>query len=92
MAQTISVSRARNNFSELINQVYYQGRQFLVAKMGRPMAVLIKVEDLKDLAKKADENRSKRFKELFSIAKKNQDVSLTQVKGDVKQAIQEVRA
>lgn len=92
MTQTISISKARNNFSELVNQVYYQGRQFLVKKMDRPMVVLIKVDELKELLKQADKAREKRFEQLFSIADKNQDVPFSQVKKDVDQAIKEIRS
>lgn len=92
MPQVISVSQARNNFSELINQAYYQGRQFLVKKTGRPMAVLIRVDDLLDLTRQANQSRNKRFKDLLAIAKKNKKVPFSETKKDISEAIVEVRA
>jgi len=91
MTQVVSITKARNNLSELVNQVYYQGRQFLVKKMDKPMAVLIKIEDLKDLVEEAEMAREKRFKELFAIAEKNKDIPFSQVKKDVADAIKKVR-
>lgn len=87
MTQTISISQARNNFSEIINQVFYQGKQFLVKKMGRPMAVLIRVEDLLRLTEQAEKAREKRFKDLFLIAEKNKDIPFSQVKKDINEAL-----
>ena len=80
-----------NNFSELLNQVYYQGKQFLVKKMGRPMAVLIRLEDLLKLAEQAEKAREERFSALFAIAGRNKDISLSQVKKDVNKAVSKVR-
>lgn len=92
MTKTISVSQARSNFSELLSQVYYQGQQFLLQKMGRPMAVLIRLEDLLELSNQAERTREKRFRKLFAIAEKNKDIPFSQVKEDVEQAIAETRS
>ncbi len=91
MTRTISVSQARNNFSELLSQVYYQGQQFLLQKMGRPMAVLINLEDLLELSRQAERAREERFRELFAIAEENKNVPFSQVKNDVAEAVDKVR-
>jgi prevent-host-death family protein len=45
-AQTISVAQARNDFSDLLAQVELLQRRYVIARRGRPKAVLVSVEDL----------------------------------------------
>jgi prevent-host-death family protein len=44
MEQTIGVTEARTRFSELVDQVRYQGTTVTLLKSGKPAAVLIPVE------------------------------------------------
>jgi len=44
--ETISVAQARHDFSDLLAQVELLRRRFVIARRGRPKAVLISMEDL----------------------------------------------
>ena len=44
MEQTLGVTEARTRFSELIDQVRYQGDTITLIKSGKPAAVLVPVE------------------------------------------------
>ncbi|MCC6455444.1 MAG: type II toxin-antitoxin system Phd/YefM family antitoxin [Caldilineaceae bacterium] len=44
MEQTIGVTEARTRFSELVDQVRYQGTTVTLLKSGKPAAVLVPVE------------------------------------------------
>ena len=45
-SQTITVAQARNDFSNLLDQVELLRRRFVIASRGKPKAVLVSVEDL----------------------------------------------
>jgi len=45
LTRRISAKEARNNFSDLLGQVRYNGDPVIVEKKGRPFAVLISPED-----------------------------------------------
>lgn len=47
-SQTIPASEARNNFSDLISKVQYQGQEFLIERYGEIVAKLVPVEVKKE--------------------------------------------
>lgn len=58
MTQTLKASEARQNFSQLINQVFKGETRVLVEKSGIPVAAIISAEDLKRLTQlEAEWNR-----------------------------------
>lgn len=42
--KTISVTEARNNLAEILNQVAYKTQKFLIKRRGKPVAVLVSPE------------------------------------------------
>ncbi|MBD3250512.1 MAG: hypothetical protein GF381_03025 [Candidatus Pacebacteria bacterium] len=42
--QTVPASKARNNFSDLLSQVEYQGQEFLIERYGDVVAKLVPIE------------------------------------------------
>ena len=44
--KTVSITHARNNFSELINQVNYGQDLILIEKMNKPVAALINIKEV----------------------------------------------
>lgn len=42
----ISVSKARSNLSELINQVVYSGQRFCLERRGKNVVAIVSMEDL----------------------------------------------
>ncbi|MBI2029267.1 type II toxin-antitoxin system Phd/YefM family antitoxin [Candidatus Gottesmanbacteria bacterium] len=43
--KSVSISDARNNLAELVNQVAYGNQQIIIKKMGKPLAILINTEE-----------------------------------------------
>lgn len=42
----ISVTQARNNLAEILNQVVYQAERFLIRRRGEPVAVLVSPDEI----------------------------------------------
>lgn len=47
MYNTISATKARERFSEIINRVLYLGEEFIIEKQGKPAARIIKADTMK---------------------------------------------
>lgn len=48
MKKVVSASEVRTKFGEIMNLAYYQGVEFIVEKMGKPVVKITKVEDSKN--------------------------------------------
>lgn len=88
MLQQISAAIARNNFSNLLGEVYYGGKTFLIERLGKPFAVLVSVEEYK----KIEEARQYFFEKLTAERAKNRKIPFSQVEKDISEAISTVRA
>ncbi|OGG26452.1 hypothetical protein A2960_06260 [Candidatus Gottesmanbacteria bacterium RIFCSPLOWO2_01_FULL_39_12b] len=42
----VSITQARNDFADLINQVSYTSQQIIIQKMGKPVAALVNIKEL----------------------------------------------
>ncbi len=49
MTRVISAFKARQNFGQLLEQARYRGNRFLVERAGKPMAVLIGIEEWENI-------------------------------------------
>ena len=50
-AKTINAMRARQNFGQILEQVYYKGEQFVIERAGRPMAAVVPLSLLEEWQK-----------------------------------------
>lgn len=50
----VSVSDARRDLAELVNQVAYGGRRIILQRRGKPLAALVPIEDLELVGKSCD--------------------------------------
>ena len=87
MLQPISIAEARNNFSDLLGEVYYGGKKFLIEKLGKPFAVLIGVEEYK----RFEEAREYFFKKMRAERAKRKEIPFIKVEKDIAEAIDLVR-
>lgn len=87
MLQPISIVQARNNFSDLLGEVYYGGKRFLIKKLGKPFAVLIGVEEYERLEKM----REYFFQKMKTERAKNKEIPFAQVEKEVAEAIAALR-
>lgn len=47
MAQSITASELRTNFNDFVNRTAYAGERFIVHRYGKPIAVMVTLEDLR---------------------------------------------
>jgi len=50
-AKKINAMKARQNFGQMLEEVYYRGEQFVIERAGRPMAAVIPLSQLEALQK-----------------------------------------
>lgn len=88
MLQTITTANARNNFANLLGEVYYGGKKYLIQKLGKPFAVLLNVEEYQKL----EELRESLFKEISVNRNKNKEIPPKEVETDIEEAVTAVRS
>jgi prevent-host-death family protein len=65
-AKAINAVKARENFGQMIDEVYYKGDLFIIERAGRPMAAVVPLSQLEALQKhhtpavKSSKRKSKR--------------------------------
>jgi prevent-host-death family protein len=50
-AKTINAGKARVNFGQMLDEVYYKGDQFIIERAGKPMAAVVPLWQLEELQK-----------------------------------------
>lgn len=87
----MKASDVRQQWSQLLNNVFRNQDRIVVEKSGIPVAAVISAEDLK-LFIQLEEQRNKRFEALDTVRKAFKDVSSEKIEEEVNKAITEVRA
>jgi prevent-host-death family protein len=80
MTKTIKASEARQQFSQLINDVFRQENRVLIEESGIPVAAIISVQDFKLLAR-LEQERAEQFKILDETGEAFKDVSPEELAG-----------
>ena len=91
MTKRVGTVEARRSFSRLVGEAGFGGEHIIIERSGKPMAVLIGIDEYERLIAAQAREREARFKRLLSIAERNQDVSPEQVESDVAKAVAAVR-
>jgi len=52
MLKKVNAFKARRNFGQLIEEVYFKGDQFIIERAGKPMAALIPLWQLEDRSRR----------------------------------------
>lgn len=79
----ISVTDARDDFSEVINQVNYTGERIILHRRGKALAALIPVADLEILEAIEDSIDIEQAKKALKEAEKKGTVSWTKLKKEL---------
>jgi prevent-host-death family protein len=90
MERMISAAEARANFSQLVTEAGYAGREAVIQRNNRPIAVIIGYEQYVELRRQAGE-RAARFAVYDEIRARNPDAEPEQVEADVAAAVRAVR-
>jgi len=88
MENTIGVTKARENFSDLIERVLYQGDMYIINRHGKPAAAIVPI----DVYETWKEQRKALFNTIRKIRAANPDVDPEQVWQDVLQAQAAIRS
>ncbi len=49
--KTLNALKARQNFGQMLEEVYYKGDQFIIERAGKPMAAVVPLWQLEELQK-----------------------------------------
>ena len=90
MTKTIKASEARQQFSELLNQVFKGETRVLVEKSGIPVAAIVSATDLNKL-QQLESQQSERFKLLERLRADFADLSEEQIQRAVTEIIEKQR-
>jgi prevent-host-death family protein len=90
MERTFSAAEARANFSQLVTEAGYAGREAVIQRNNRPVAVIIGYEQYVELRRQASE-RAARFAVYDEIRSRNPEAQPEQVEADVAAAVRAVR-
>lgn len=90
MTQTLAVSEARQQFSQLLNQVFRREKRVVIEKSGVPVAALVSADDLEQL-RRFEEQRREDFTVLDRLREAFSGVSAEEIEREVARAVAEVR-
>lgn len=90
VTQTVKASEARQNFSQLLNQVFRGEDRIVVEKSGIPVAALISAKDLARLEWLEDE-RARSFAIIDEIREAFKDVPDEELEREVDKAVADAR-
>ena len=91
MTQVMKASEVRQQWSQLLNQVFTDKRRIVVEKSGIPVAAVISAGDLERLTR-LEEQRERNFAILDEIGEKFKDVPVQEIEKEVSKALKQVRA
>lgn len=93
MEKTIGAFEARRNLGKMIEEAYYRKDSFIIERSGRPMAVLVSIEDYQKWQRLAKEQV---FAMIEVAQKRSAKTPVTEAERDVRDALkglkQEARA
>jgi len=91
MTQTIAASVARQQFSQILNNVFRREIRVVIEKSGIPVAAIVSADDLVTL-RRFEAERQERFTVLDRMRDAFKDVPDSEVEQEVARAIAQVRS
>jgi prevent-host-death family protein len=91
MTKTMKASVARQQFSQLLNDVFRKESRVLVEKSGIPVAAIISASDFTRLGR-LEAERNKDFAILDEVREAFKDVPAEEIEREVARALSQVRA
>lgn len=87
MTKTTTAIKARKNLGQLLEEAFYRGDEFIIERAGKPMAVLIPVQEFERLQKQRDKD----FALFDEVRVKAGTAKPEQVERDVSEALAKTR-
>lgn len=88
MEKTIGAFEARRSFGKLIEEAYYKKDSFIIERSGRPMAVIVSIEDYQKWQRFAKEQV---FGMIEVVHKRNSKVPAAELERDVNESLKQLR-
>jgi len=87
LKEVLSPIEVRDRLGQIIEEAYYTGKEFIIARRGRPMAAIVPVSEYE----KWEREREEFFKLVEKVWEANRQVDPEEVTRDVAEAVREVR-
>jgi prevent-host-death family protein len=87
MVKKVNALKARQNFGRMLEEVYYQGDQFVIERAGKPMAAVVPLWQLEAWQRR----REQFFAAVEEVQQHNRKVKPEVIEEEVREAIRAVR-
>jgi prevent-host-death family protein len=87
MIKKVNALKARQNLGQLLEEVYYNGNQYVIECAGKPMAAVVPVWQLEEWQK----HRERFFAAVDDVHLQNQEVKPEIIEQEVQEALRAVR-
>ena len=87
MLRKVNALKARQNFGQLVEEVYYKGDQFIIERAGKPMAAVVPLWQLEDRSQR----RERLAANVRKVWQRNARVPPSVIEREVEQAVEAVR-
>ena len=87
MVKKVNALKARQNFGQMLEEVYYKGDQFVIERAGKPMAAVVPLWQLEEWQKR----REQFFAAVEEVQQQNQKVKPEIIEQEVREALRAVR-
>ncbi len=87
MKKVLSPIEVRDKLGQIIEEAYYSGKQFIIARRGKPMAAIVPIGEYE----KWERDREEFFKLIDQVWENNRQVDPDRLAEDVAEAIRETR-
>ncbi len=88
MEKTIGAFEARRSFGKLIEEAYYKKDSFIIERSGRPMAVIVSIEDYQKWQRFAKEQV---FGMIEGVHKRTSKIPAAELERDVTESLKQLR-
>ncbi len=87
MLKKVNALKARQNFGQLVEEVYYKGDQFIIERAGKPMAAVVPLWQLEDRSQR----RERLLANVRKVWRSNAKVQPSVIEREVEGAVRAVR-
>ncbi len=87
MLKKVNALKARQNLGQILEEVYYQGDQFVIERAGKPMAAVVPLWQLEEW----QQRREQFFAAVEDVQQRNHKVKPETIEKEVREAIRAVR-
>jgi len=85
--KTISALDARRKLGQLLEEVFYQGNQFIIERAGRPMAVVVPLSQYR----RWQERKERFFAMVEEVRERNRGTPPEVIEAEVEEAVRALR-